>query len=629
MMNEQYFFTLLDIYPAAIIIHDLQNVIFANNAAVTLFKSKDKNEVFGKPILNFVHPSSLNVIVESLGITNEETFELKNILLTPLDGSVIVVDILGSYVTLNELEYVQIVINDITQLKIDEKRYRSLYQLSPEGIVLQDENGIILDANIALCEMMGFNHEELIGNSIKIVAPHANDEVIKENIKKILSGGSLRHESFGTTKNGAVLNVNLTESAIPLTRGSLGVLTIISDITERKKNEAILIQAKEKAEEMNRLKSNFLLNMSHELRTPMIGILGFSEILTEYENDPEVQQTSDRIFKSANRLMESLNLILDLTKVEAGKIDYVPTEFDGISTIKNICSQYEFELERKDLCLKLFSNLDYIYFSSDKKLFSAIINNIINNAIKFTKIGGVIINLRLETEGLKSWFVVSVKDSGIGIAEKDQKLIFDEFRQVSEGIGRNFEGTGLGLTLAKNYIEKFEGTLTVNSSLNSGSTFTIKFPFNIMQDSKEHKFLPDVNVLYNFNCIIENQLPKILYVENDPISFDVVKRLLKDICQVEQADEGEEALNKISTENYALILMDINLGRGLDGLELTRIIREMENHKDIPIIAVTAYAMYGDRMDAISAGCNHYISKPFSKKDFRILVSKTLEPADS
>ncbi len=247
-----------------------------------------------------------------------------------------------------------------------------------------------------------------------------------------------------------------------------------SDITSLKKVEQELILAKEQAEESSRIKSAFFINVSHELRTPMMGILGNAEMMMLNTNNPDLVKMSNTIIKSGKRLQHTLDSILGLSRLETGEDYFDFTQFDLVAAAEEIVNSYRQAALKKNLDLELFSNEKEIVIINDERVLYDIMNNLINNAIKFTNQGRIIV--KVETKN--SSFLLHVSDTGMGIMDNKKKIIFSEFRQVSEGFGRSFEGTGLGLTITQKYVEKLGGHIYLESEINKGSTFIIELPID-------------------------------------------------------------------------------------------------------------------------------------------------------
>ena len=376
-----------------------------------------------------------------------------------------------------------------------------------------------------------------------------------------------------------------------------------------------LVLAKDKAEEMNRLKSNFLANMSHELRTPMGGIIGFTRIIKDNYKDDDIQEMSGLILQSGSRLMETLNLILDLSRIEAGKTFDEYGEFDIIDTTKDVIEKYSKEANEKNLFIKAIFRTDSIKIVHDERLFYQSVSNLISNAIKFTATGGITVEIFEEHFQDRDYAIINVIDTGIGIPEYNLNVIWEEFRQASEGLNRSYEGIGLGLTVAKMFIDKMKGEISVESIVGKGSTFTIRIPIPIQTEIVQ-KDLQEQGTIAK---------PYILTVEDDFGSRKLVKRILSNFYNVELATNGVEALKMVKQKLYDAILMDINLGRGMNGLEVAQEIKKLPEYGKTPIIALTAYAMAGDKERFLANGCSHYISKPFSREELMELLGNVVE----
>lgn len=390
----------------------------------------------------------------------------------------------------------------------------------------------------------------------------------------------------------------------------------IGSVIEKELAKKELIVAKEAAEEISKLKSNFLANMSHELRTPLIAILGYTEILKSEIEQSEWNDMISTIMHSGKRLLETLNLILDLSKVEADKVQINYSEINLSEEISDIITMFSPAAQKKSLYLKSKIEKDIVLAKLDKRLFHSIITNLVNNAIKYTQKGGVTIELNLIKSNSTNYAMIRVIDTGIGIAKEDQETIFDEFRQVSEGYNRHFEGAGLGLTIAKKFAEKMGGSISLESEVNVGSTFTVVFPCeeNILPVEPELKFAN------------EDLLPspvgkrkKVLVVDDDLATRKIVELFLRGEIEIESASSSTDAMEKINNYTYSLVLMDISLGKGISGIEIMRKLRTLQSYKNVPVIAVTAHAMVGDKEKFLDFGFDDYLSKPFGKKD---LISK-------
>jgi signal transduction histidine kinase/ActR/RegA family two-component response regulator len=386
----------------------------------------------------------------------------------------------------------------------------------------------------------------------------------------------------------------------------------LGGVIERELAKIELIEAKETAEEMSKVKSNFLANMSHELRTPLIAILGYTEILkTEIEHQ-EWNEMISTIMHSGRRLLETLNLILDLSKVEADKVQINYSEINICEEIKEIVTMLTPIAQKKNLYLKYVLENETVVSKLDKRILHSIITNLVNNAIKYTHSGGVTIKLSLDNCDGMSKAIIKVVDTGIGIAEEDQETIFDEFRQVSEGYNRHFEGAGLGLTIAKKFAEKMGGSITLKSEVSKGSIFTVIFPAeNEIIKSEPSIMVAKENILPSSVGISK----KVLVVDDDFATRKIVELFLRGEIELESASNSKEAIDLVSKNVYSLVLMDISLGKGISGVDLLQNLKSLPTYQNVPIIAVTAHAMMGDREKFMSSGFNDYLSKPFSRKD--------------
>jgi len=374
------------------------------------------------------------------------------------------------------------------------------------------------------------------------------------------------------------------------------------NIKERIEKEKKLILAKEKAEESDRLKSTFLANMSHEIRTPMNGILGFLTLLKEPDlSEENKQEYINIVTQSGHRLLDTINDIIEISKIEAGEliVSLSPINLPELMTFYH--GFFKQQIDKKGIEYIISNKLpdDIIYFQTDRIKLDSIISNLIKNAIKFTSAGYVKFECSLKDRNL----LFCVKDSGIGIPADQHELIFDRFVQADLSGTRHHEGSGLGLSIVKAYINLLKGKIWLESTPGKGSCFRFSIPYT--PGVKMNEETEEVNKTKDSPV----KTTKIMVVEDDYASYLFLKSILEPKgFKVLRTSNGAEAVNSIMENNdIALILMDIKMPL-LSGLDATRKIREF--NKTVPIIAQTGYALAGDRELAIEAGCTDYISKP-------------------
>lgn len=377
--------------------------------------------------------------------------------------------------------------NDITIRKNNEmlliereKSLEDIFNFSPVPFVIAKiSNGEIIMVNNSLVKLLGENANDLIGKFTHqfYVSKIDRNDILKE----IEETGELNNiDLILKTTTGEEIECMTSSKKIKLNDEYVNLISFL-DIRKIKETEMTLTKAKESAEEMSRLKSSFLANMSHELRTPMNGIIGFSDFMKSVDDIEEVKEISELIYLSAQRLMETLNLILDISTIESGVNKLVYNDLDIIQLIKDNIELFSKFANSKNLSLTLKSKYEEFIIKSNQKALYSILSNLISNAIKYTLKGGITIELDMISEddklsNNKKCVILKVHDTGIGIEEKYFTTIFEEFRQVSEGINRNFEGSGLGLTLIKKYVQVIGGEINVESEIDKGTTFTIKLP---------------------------------------------------------------------------------------------------------------------------------------------------------
>ncbi|MEM8523859.1 MAG: ATP-binding protein [Bacteroidota bacterium] len=375
-----------------------------------------------------------------------------------------------------------------------------------------------------------------------------------------------------------------------------------------------VLSAKEKAEENDRLKSAFLSNMSHEIRTPMNSIIGFSDYLSKDDLDEEQKkQYATIINDSCHQLLRVVNDILDISKIETNQMTINENSTNLIELANALYNNFEILTAKKGLDFQLQHNLkeDEAFVNVDELKLRQVLNNLLSNAIKYTETGYII----FEIQKSESDLLFVVKDTGIGIKEVQQEVIFDRFQQVENGIA---VGTGLGLAISKGLAELMNGEIWVESKWQQGSTFYFRIPYQLTRESITEK----VEALFPGMPLKTDAQPKqVLIAEDEVFNFKLLEVVLQQLgAVITWVRNGKDAIEAIKENpNFDLIFMDIKMPV-MDGLEATRIIKERFPH--IPIIAQSAFAFTDERERCIAAGCSHYLTKPIPKQELVTVFQK-------
>lgn len=534
---------------------------------------------------------------------------------------------------------------DITEFKKAQKAlydsnklFQSLAEMAPVGIFRTLPNGYTTFVNPKWCSLSGLAFNEALGDGwIKGVHPDDKERVLNQWKKKAKKGEKSEAEYRFLKPDGTVVWV-LGDANPEINEGEIaGYIGTITDITERKSAELLLKEkaekieaqnveykqlnqelelAKERAEESDRLKTAFLANMSHEIRTPMNAICGFSRLLGKDNINPEKRaEYIDIVNSNSQQLLGIINDIIDISKIESGAITLNKKVFSVNALIDDLLHTFESMVQLKNLsisCRKGLPESKSIIESDEVKL-KQIISNLIVNATKHTEEGSIEFGYILKGDEL----IFHVKDSGIGITEAMQELIFDRFYQVEDANSNSRRGTGLGLPISKAYVNLLGGNIWVESKVGEGSTFFFSIPYLQVEDEGAEHHQQDKSDKLNW------QGKSILIAEDDYPNFQYLKEILERTCAtVLHADNGMDAVRTAcSDQSVDIVLMDIKLPE-LNGFEATKEIRE--HCKDLPIIAQTAYAFPEDERKAMEAGCNSFITKPIDEDLLLSIVAKYL-----
>lgn len=612
--SEKRFRVMFELSPTGIILIDEPGTIIEVNSSFCSTLGFTREEVLGKNIRIFTAPDKEGEIENNISqILSGKTMihEVTNI---KKDGSVCIIALYENKIILPDgTPGILSVSNDITERKRSQERMLTLSRALEsigECVSITDRRNNIIYVNKAFCTTYGYGSEEIIGKNISILRLPEDEKSPSELILSDTINGGWVGELYNIKKDGTVFPIELSASHIRDEKGnSVALIGIAVDITERKRVNQELINAKEKAEESDRLKSAFLANMSHELRTPLNAIIGFSGLIIEMGPDQNTVPYSKIISKSGFHLLGLVEDLFDTTIIETGqfKICLEKTEILSLmDEVKNIILGERLIEDKADVNLILNTKevRDPLYLITDSRKLKQILINLLRNAYKFTEKGYIEFGITEIDDPENNYFRFYVKDTGIGIEKKNHEAIFNIFRQIDDTHTRKFGGMGLGLSIAKKTIEILGGKIWLESEPGIGSTFYFTLPAVADKNIKDNKSEDKVTTME------KNYSGKtILIAEDEKSNFDFLKILLTRLnINVLWAQDGIEAVHLCETDpSIDLVLMDIKMPR-LNGYDATKQIKM--KRPDLPIIAQTAYAMLSDQLDSEKCGCDGYLSKP-------------------
>jgi len=624
----------------AIVILKRESIYLCNPAFNQLFGYKKNDDLRNRSILQFISPTHqenfrLKLLYTTHNGLHSEGYETKGF---RKDLSEFSIDVNIKIETLFEEPLSILTIKDITEKIYVHDQINKLSRVvdqSSSMIIITDPEGRIEYTNPKFTEVTGYYFEEVYGKTTNFLkSGHTTDEEYKEIWKRLISGKEWRGEFKNKKKSGEYYWESATITPIKNENGDIShLLAIKEDITSKKEMELELKRALDSAEEASKLKSTLLSNMSHELRTPLTGIIGFASLLREEVDEQDHVEIVDKILKSGKRLLVTLNSVLNLSEIESGSFPINITEFNIATYTKYFLTNYDRTAAEKNLTFDIEVLDEEINALCDENLFKQILMHIVDNALKFTPKGGIKIVVTSSIDRYNNLHaVVKVIDTGIGITKDDQYKIFKEFRQLSEGIRRNFEGSGLGLSVAKKMVKLMKGDISVESELGKGSTFSIVLPGSRKNVDKSNFTLTHkpINITsvpprkrdYN---LAEEELPYILSIEDNLLNSELVTLFLKKVCKVDCAADYYQAMEKIKRNKYSAILVDINLGSGPSGIDIAKEIRSNIEFKNTPLIAITGYALLKDEKKLLDEGFNYYIAKPYEKEDLINIIEKAVK----
>jgi PAS domain S-box-containing protein len=638
--SESRYRNLIETSPDGIFINRENQIVFMNSRGLEMLGASVPEQILGRSPFEIFHPDSHSLIQERIKLLLGEGVAVPVVeeQLIRLDGTTLSAEVTATPVMVDGVIAIQVVLRDITerkraeeQVKQNERVLRLFVEHSPASIAMFDREMRYIVASHRYFIDYRLSIQDLTGRSHYDIFPEI-PERWKEIHRRGLNGEIIKAEEDPFPREDGTMDwVRWEIHPWYEESGNIGGIILFSEvITERKQVQDELhllnLQLEQRVLERtlelsqaNRAKDEFLANMSHELRTPLNTVLGLSETLLEQHRGPlnEKQvQSIELIASSGRHLLGLINDILEVSKIEAGKLEIHPTRV----YIKELCeSSLNFVKEiafKKRIDVKYNQEASLSTLFADPQRLKQILINLLTNAVKFTPDGGHI-SLDVYTNADRDRIMFAVKDTGIGIADQDLKKLFTPFTQLDSSLSRQYAGTGLGLALVQKLTDLQGGSVEVESETGKGSRFTIILPFNRAEDELIAQGVASRSKMESKLTAITHTDPRpvtVLLAEDNEINAQMIAEYLEaHNYKVFVSQDGEAVLQKASETSPEIILMDIQMPK-MDGLESMRHLRADTRFASTPIIALTALAMPGDRERCIQAGANEYLSKPVSLK---------------
>ena len=500
-------------------------------------------------------------------------------------------------------------------LKAEEQNRKLLMALeqSPAHIIITDIKGQIEYVNSKYTEVTGFTFDEVRGKTHQLFnLEHSNEQYFALMWENILSGKIWSGELINWKKNGTSFWEHTSISPIKNENGEIThFVAVKEDISQRKQLESELIEAKERAERSDKLKEAFLQNLSHEIRTPLNAIVGFSGILNEDNSLTDEQKGfTTVIMESSAQLLSIVSDILTISRIQIGQefLSIKPVRLnDMLDQLFTIFNPKANKRNIQFLIHKGNNNPNFEIKTDEPKVYQ-ILTNLLNNAIKFTQKGSIDCGYSIKNNFIEFY----IKDTGIGIKPENFEIIFERFGQAELTISRNYGGTGLGLAIAKSYVDILQGSISVESDIDKGSTFYFSIPYI--------QILKNIDVEINKQIIESNGNTTVLVAEDEEYNYMLIDAILSaKKCTVIHAENGREAVELCNNNNIDIVLMDIKMPE-MDGLTAMMEIRKFKS--SLPIIAQTAYALEHEKCQLLEKGFTDYIAKPLKKEVLWDLIVK-------
>ena len=599
------------------------NIIHSNNIALKRLEYS-LDELVGKSIL-MIHPleqqTEAKLLLSKLLSGSDEVFSIS---LMSKSGIIIPVETHAIRGFWNGQSVIFKVSKDISKIKLSEQKFSTAFQSNSAMMAISYfDDGTYVDVNNAFLDILGFSRDEIIGKTNKELELFAEANLRNEILDSLNKDKPIRKiEILMRTKDGAVKTGLLSADSITLgTRKCL--LTVTLDISDRKKAEEALKIAQQEAERANVAKSEFLSRMSHELRTPMNSILGFAQLLEMSELNPGQKKGVNHIMHSGKHLLDLINEVLDISRIEAGRLSLSPEPVQISNIIQEMIDIVKPLANGRQLTLELIdSPTNNLFIKSDRQRLKQVLLNLINNAIKYNREGGSI-TIKSETmpknkEGIIP-IRISITDTGLGISQENISNLFKPFERA--GAERTAtEGTGLGLAVVKKLVDVMGGSLGVDSVLNEGSTFWIELPHIESQLETVEK----TGNLVGFETKLTDKIGTILYIEDNISNIELVEQIIskqQSSIQLVTSMYGKDAIRLAIEHKPDLILLDLNLP-DIHGSEVLDQVLRNSKTKEIPVVVISADAMPSQLEKLLNAGAKKYLTKPLDVKELLKIISE-------
>ena len=511
-------------------------------------------------------------------------------------------------------------------LQENKEKLSGLFELSPLGIALTDMNGAYIEFNDAFQNICGYPSDELFNLDYWTLTPREYETQEAAQLESLIKTGRYGpYEKTYRQKNGNLIPIRINGILVMDRSGQSQIWSIVEDITDSKQAEQALVTARDEADRANQAKSDFLSSMSHELRTPMNAILGFGQLMELDEALPdEHKDYAQEILKAGNHLLELINDVLDLAKVESGHIELSLEPVEVEPLITECLTLVSTLVEKRNIKIN-HSVLNGTAVRADRMRLKQVLLNLISNAIKYNSESGSL-KLEVQAEGTERLRIL-ITDTGAGIPEDRLTELFQPFNRL-DAEDSNIEGTGIGLTITRRIVEMMGGSVDVESKVGEGSTFWIELPLESLPDSMLDHSSTDKG--FNNTSLTPNIDTKqhvVLYIEDNPANLKLVTQILGRLSHIHllTARTPELGIEQALAHRPELILLDINMPI-MDGYQVLEIFKADKKLKSIPVIAITANAMPHDIQRGMAAGFTDYLTKPLDLERFHVVIDKLLSP---